>query len=290
MRYDVIVVGSGGAAPSAAVSAAVGVARVVVLERAPVFGGTTAISGARMWLPLNPVGREMGYEDPEAEVREYLVQLSVGRTNDRVLDAFVSALPDAFEMLTTETSTGFEATTNPGYQLGLAGAKPGRRSIWPAIFDGNRLGDLLPLVRDTPHPVGMPPVLMKELADSSWGLGENGDGWAAIDEKAEGKLGKGRALIGTLLEACMYRNVTLISYAHVTELNFGKSDSVRDVLTVIDGKSQMISAKSGVVFASGGFDWNNQLWRDLVGTPLDSPVSVPTNEGGAPRMAMAPNF
>ena len=288
MNYDVVVVGSGGAALAAAVSAAVGGAKVAVLERAPVFGGTTAISGAGMWLPLNPVGRAMGYEDSPQEVREYLGQLAVGRTADRLLDVFVAEAPNAYEFLDSETSIEFEATTNPDYQMGLQGAKPGGRSIWPSIFDGRRLGELLPLVRDTPHPGGMPPVLMKELADSNWGLGDDGDAWAVLadERRRDGALGKGRALIGALLEACANRDVALIPSTRVVKLQVGPAGNVVGVEALHDGAVVDFGAAEGVVLASGGFEWNDTMWRELVGVPLDGPLSPPGNDGDALRMSM----
>jgi len=288
MQYDVVVVGSGGAALSAAVSAAAGGAKVAVLERAPVFGGTTAISGAGMWLPLNAVSREMGFEDSPEEVREYLGELAVGRTSDRLLDAFVAGAPRAYDFLAEETSIGFEQTTNPDYQMGLKGAKAGGRSIWPAIFDGNRLGELLPKLRDTPHPGGMPPVLMKELADSNWGLGEDGDAWdeLAQQRRRDGHLGKGRALIGALLEAAVNRNVELISDTRVIGLQIGDAGNVIGVEALQNGSTVRYGAKEGVVLASGGFEWNSTMWRDLVGVPLDTPISPPYNEGDALQMAM----
>jgi succinate dehydrogenase/fumarate reductase flavoprotein subunit len=58
MTADVVVVGSGGAALVSALHAATRGAKVTVLERAPVFGGTSALFGGRLWVPLHSLGRK----------------------------------------------------------------------------------------------------------------------------------------------------------------------------------------------------------------------------------------
>src|SRR3954469_22500975 len=131
--------GSGGAGFAAALSAALGGAKVTLFERAPVFGGTTAISGAGMWLPLTPLAAELGYSDSRDEVLAYLRRLGVGRTSDELLEAFVDEAPNAFAMLRDHTETEFAPTTQPDYQTSFEGAKAGGRSIWPSLYDGKRL-------------------------------------------------------------------------------------------------------------------------------------------------------
>jgi succinate dehydrogenase/fumarate reductase flavoprotein subunit len=69
---DLLVIGSGAAGLSAAVTAAWHGLKVTVVEKDPVFGGATAWSGGWMWVPLNPLATRAGIiEDPE-QPRTYL--------------------------------------------------------------------------------------------------------------------------------------------------------------------------------------------------------------------------
>ena len=68
---DLVVVGSGAAGLTGALVAAIGGARVTVLEKTDLVGGTTAISGGGAWVPCNPVMAEVGLEDSR-EARAHL--------------------------------------------------------------------------------------------------------------------------------------------------------------------------------------------------------------------------
>ena len=60
---DLIVIGSGAAGLTGALVAAIGGARVIVLEKADLIGGTTAISGGGAWIPCNPHLDDVGVTD-----------------------------------------------------------------------------------------------------------------------------------------------------------------------------------------------------------------------------------
>ena len=78
MQADVIVVGSGGAGMSAALTAAVGGAEVLVLERTERLGGTTTYSGGALWIPNNRLMAEAGIKDSRDDALTYLRTLTNG--------------------------------------------------------------------------------------------------------------------------------------------------------------------------------------------------------------------
>ena len=85
---SVVVVGSGAAGLTAAVAAAQAGAGVTVLERAPLLGGTTALSGGLAWTPANRLMAAEGVDDSPAEARQYLQALRLGDIDDELVGYF----------------------------------------------------------------------------------------------------------------------------------------------------------------------------------------------------------
>ncbi len=66
---DVLVVGSGAGGLATALTARHHGLDVIVTEKEPVFGGTTARSGGWMWIPCNPLAQKEGFKDSKEAAR-----------------------------------------------------------------------------------------------------------------------------------------------------------------------------------------------------------------------------
>ena len=91
---DLLVIGSGAGALSAAVTAAHLGLQVTVVEKEPLFGGTTAWSGGWMWIPRNPLAVAAGIQEdldgPRSYLRATLGGAAYGTAHDR-LEAFLAS-------------------------------------------------------------------------------------------------------------------------------------------------------------------------------------------------------
>src|SRR4051795_853353 len=113
LSCDLLVIGSGAGGLSAAVTAAFHGLKVIVAEKEPVFGGTTAWSGGWMWVPRNPLAQQAGIvEDPEAP-RTYLRNVLDNKFNEAKVDAFLEAAPHMVAFFEDNTAVQFE----PGLKI-----------------------------------------------------------------------------------------------------------------------------------------------------------------------------
>lgn len=131
---DVVVVGFGIGGGCAAVSAAAAGARVLVLERAAVAGGTTALAGGHFYLGGGTaVQQATGHPDSTEEMYKYLVAMSRDPEHDKIR-AYCEASVEHFNWLEA-LGVHFERSYYPEkavIQPGTQGLMyTGNEKVWP---------------------------------------------------------------------------------------------------------------------------------------------------------------
>src|SRR5919107_144000 len=145
--YDVVVVGSGGGGLVGALRAAERGLRVLVLEKADVCGGTTALSGAGLWAPANLHVLAAGQPDSLELARTYMQHTVGDRTPQSMQDAFLTAAADVIAWLETKSVRFNYMSGYPDYRPDLPGALLTGRAITPKTFPHKRLGEVPAPVR-----------------------------------------------------------------------------------------------------------------------------------------------
>jgi len=158
---DVVVVGSGAAAGSAAVFARHAGLRVLMLEKLPLTGGTTAKSGGVTWIANNFTLREKGIDDNKADCLKYFARYAYPRHYNpespnlglpegeyKLLEAFydngwrmIDALEDIGAVRFKEFRMFFVDRPAPDYADHLPENKvPAGRALEPASGGGSTSG------------------------------------------------------------------------------------------------------------------------------------------------------
>lgn len=107
IEKDVIVVGSGGAGMTAATVAATHGLDVLLVEKTPYFGGTTALSGGGIWVPCSPQAKEAGIKDDLGDAFRYVEEVVGPTLRKDLLEAFLQNAADMVDYLQAKTEVKF---------------------------------------------------------------------------------------------------------------------------------------------------------------------------------------
>lgn len=282
LEADVVVLGSGGAAMMAAISAHdFGAKDVVILERSGMVGGTTAMSGGMLWVPNNHHQHEAGLTDSDEEIVAYLDSLAPGALDPETLWSFMQSGPEMLRYLADKTPVRLHAFTDfPDYQPYAPGAKPdGGRSLDNEAFSFARLGKWASRV----NPSKMAYPLRGSLMEATRG---SLDEETLAEREAGDYRGLGQALAGSLFMAVLDRNIPVEFEKRARRLVKDGARVIGVIAEDANGKDFRVRARRGVVIATGGFEWNETLVNAFLRGPLTGPVSVPENEGDGLLMAI----
>ncbi|WP_252511129.1 FAD-dependent oxidoreductase [Phreatobacter aquaticus] len=267
VECDVLVVGSGAGGLAAAVAAAARGLKVIVAEKAPYVGGTTALSGGFMWVPNNPISKADGIVDSVEEARTYLRHEAGNHFNADCVDSFLATGPEAIDFFETKTKVQFEpASAFSDYHPTAPGGRSGGRSIKARNFAGQELGPELKRLRP-PLPeltfvglmIGSGPELKhffnvtrsvasaayvaKRLVSHARDLAFNGRGML---------LTNGNALAARLFRSALDFGAEVWTDAPVERLIRVNGAVTGAIVGTKDGEVEVITHR-GVVLAAGGF-------------------------------------
>jgi 3-oxosteroid 1-dehydrogenase len=287
---DVLVIGSGSAALSAALRCAVGGLRVTIVEKTGKLGGTSAMSGAGTWIPANHRAAEAGVPDSPDEALAYLRAASPPgwqETEDALWAAFARDAPVMLTFVEKHTPLHFALTEEPDTMVEKQGGKrygrmlsplPLRRSLaapyarsirrstlphlfaYQEVYDGNLFH----------HPVR---ATLRYAHRLLWRL-------------LTGTRAQGSALVVGLLAGCLRHGSRVELDTRAVELCV-EDGTVVGAIVERDGQRRTLRARRGVVLATGGFEWDSALRNAHFPGPLDRLGSPRANTGDGQRMAEA---
>ncbi|MDQ0866892.1 FAD-dependent oxidoreductase [Arthrobacter globiformis] len=267
--YDVVVAGSGAAGLVAAIRAADAGLRVLVAEKAPLLGGTTAAGGGVMWAPNNHLARQAGYRDSHEDGVAYLTEAAGHVLTREEVEWYVSTAPRAVAYLDAETRLSLTPIARPDYHMEWSGAADGGRGLDNDAFDPSGYPGLAEAIR----PSSYFPLLTMTERDQLNGRAADPD--LLSRRAATGVRTMGGALVASLLASALDRGVEIAVSAPVDDLG---RDGDKWTVTLGGAAAGRSVSAAAVVLASGGFEWNPRLRQAFLGFPV-TPISAPSNEG-----------
>lgn len=270
IEADLVSVGSGIGALSAAITAHDHGLKAIVLEKSGQVGGVTALSQGQVWIAGNHHARELGIEDSVDSGFRYLQRLSMGYGEDEAILNFAAHAPVALKYFEDNAGLKMQVIRGcPDYYCGLTNDSMSEgRLIEVEPFPGQTLGEEWQAkTRLSPQvPYGL---TSQDIADAG-GLASMiyWDYDLLAKRITDDERCAGSGLAAYFVKAALDRGIPLKTGMNVKEL-IGDGEQVVGVRAVQDGKDIFIRGKKGVVIAVSSYERNPNLERTL-GNQLDS--------------------
>lgn len=302
---DVLVIGSGAGGFSAAITAQNEGLDVLMVEKASVFGGTTATSGGYIWIPNNSLAASEGLGDSAERAQDYLKRLCGNDFDPLMVDAYLRHGPAMVDFFVSQIGIAFSATTRMiDYHPEFPGGQKAGRSLQAMPVHAGILGKEFARLRPLP----------RELSLFGMGVSSGSDlrhlykfgrslrstarvirllskyGWDKLVHGRARSLVNGNALIARLAAAYFAGKGELWTLAPARELIMD-GDRVAGANVHHNGNLVAVKARHGVVLASGGFshdiDRRRRVFRHPAGQEDHVSIVAPGNVGDGARMAEA---
>lgn len=290
---DLLVVGSGTGMAAALAAHELGLS-VLIVEKSCYVGGSTARSGGALWLPASPVLVEAGADDTAERARTYLDSVVAGSAPRQRSAGFVAHVSATVDMLRRTTPLRlFWARDYSDYHPEEPGGTVAGRTCECRPFDTAMLGAyrtrLQPSILESSVPIPT------TGADYRWmnlvarvprkGIPTFGK---RLAQGVAGRLvGRRYAAGGQGLMAGLFAGVLRAGIAVWTDTTLlrlvGDGDRVTGAVVDHDGRELTITARRGVVLATGGFDHSMDMrWKfqsESLGANLSLGAETNTGDG-----------
>ena len=288
-EYDVVIVGSGASGLSAALRAGHLGANVLVIEKAPIIGGTTAMSGGCIWVPNHHHQARLGVQDSVDDAMNYIRAVSPAgwhNAEEPLWQAFVDEAPKMLRFVEDQTPITFNPNRDPDPYAEVNGGKAFGRNVSAGPIRAVQAGAWKDKIR---RPAVNVELSYEEVVDTffyaqpkRWTLRFAPRlFWRRLWDKRT----RGNALTIGLLRGCIDAGVTIWAETAAKHLIVDEG-----VVTGIDvervGDALAVAAKA-VILASGGFEWNPEMMAKFFPGPVEWTASPDTNTGDGQCMAEA---
>jgi len=273
--HDVVVLGSGIAGLAAALAAHEHGLRPILIEKADELGGTTAESYGLVWVGGNHLMQRSDAPDARDDIIRYLTFLGGGELSEERMLALVDRSPAAIAFY---QNCGIPFRLIDGvvdHYFGVAaGARGSGRTLETELISGFALGAWKDKVR-TPKDA---PSFVTAGEQYAWGGINRYSAWdqdLVRARRTQDMRGKGVGLVTHFVKALLARGIPirLAAKAEALAVEGGRVSGVR----MSDGAS--LSARRGVVLATGGYEWNADLMGDFDPIPGLQPLSPSSSTG-----------
>lgn len=300
---DVVVVGSGAGGLSTAAAAALQGLKVVVLEKSPLYGGTSAISGGGTWIPNNPIAQRLGLADSREAARTYFQHSTGNRFDAARVDAFLDKAPEMVDFFEKAGLPFITQPDRPDYHPDAPGASKGGRVIYAKPYDARGLGKEVERLRPPLKELTLLGIMIRPGPDLKHFINvfRSFESFKVVtrrllnhlrDMLTHGRamdLGNGNALIARLAAMALGHGAKIRTSTDVRDLIVANNRIVGVRYRMADGADGALMARKGVVLAAGGFP--HDMAR-RVETMAHAPsgnehksAAVDTNTGDGIRMA-----
>ncbi|HGA2320820.1 TPA: FAD-dependent oxidoreductase [Pseudomonas putida] len=297
--FDLVVLGSGAGGFATAATAACRGLKVLVVEKAERFGGTSAISGGAVWIYGSDQAQAAGAEDSPEAMRTYLKTIIGAGYNPALVDAFIEQGHQALRWLERNTELRYGLRPHsPDYYPDEPGATEFGRALEMVEYDGRHLGSRFKDLQMPPPGMLLFGGMMVNRVDIQHFLNlrrSPASLWHCLKLMARyardrlrhprgTRLTTGNALIARLASSAFAHGSELWLRSEAQELIVERG-VVSGVIVQREGRLIHVQARGGVVCAMGGFAAGKLAagYRpDAATTHLS--MSPATNDGAALRL------